>query len=79
MAEQLDANQRFAIRLRRLREARGWPVTELARRAHVRDTYLIDVERGRVNATLDKGAMIAAALEVDLEDMIAPLASGELS
>lgn len=72
MPEQLDANQRFAIRLRQRREELGWTVAELARRAGVNSAYLRSVERGETNASLDKGAMIAAALGMDLAHMIRP-------
>ena len=73
MPEQLDANQRFAVRVRRLREKKGWTRAALARRARVNPSYLRSIEMGEVNTSLDKGAQIAAALGVPLEDMIKPL------
>jgi len=72
LPEKLDANQRFAKRVRRRREELGWTVTELARRAGVNREYLRSIERGEVNTSLDKGVMIAWALGKGIEDMIAP-------
>ena len=72
MPEELDANGLFALRLRSRRVELGWTMTELANRAGVSGEYISLIEEGKVNTSLDKGFQLAAAVGLDLADMIAP-------
>jgi transcriptional regulator with XRE-family HTH domain len=54
------------IRVQELREAKGWNQAELARRAKVRPSTLVDMEKGRTNRIdLDVLERLADALDVD--------------
>jgi transcriptional regulator with XRE-family HTH domain len=54
------------IRIQELREAKGWSQAELARRANVRPSTLVDMEKGRAGRVgLDVLERLADALEVD--------------
>lgn len=56
----------ITLRVRELREARGWSQAELARQAGIRPSTLSAIENGQTNGvdfkTLEK---LAGALEVD--------------
>ncbi len=54
------------LRIRELREAKGWSQDELARRAHVRQATISNFERGKTRSVdLDVLDRIATALRVD--------------
>ncbi|MGH3443268.1 MAG: helix-turn-helix domain-containing protein [Nitriliruptorales bacterium] len=60
---------RFA--LRRIRERSGMSASELARRAHISHGTLLDIESGRRNGSPSMLRRIAAALKVELVDILA--------
>lgn len=66
----------ITLRVRELREARGWSQAELARRAGIRPSTLSAIENGQTKGvdfdTLEK---LARALEVDPGFLIAKRAS----
>ena len=49
-------------RIRRLREERGWSLTELAERAGISRSYLYQIERGESTPTQEKIDQLAKAL-----------------
>ncbi len=54
------------LRIRELREAKGWSQDELAQRAHVRQATISNFERGKTRSVdLDVLDRIATALRVD--------------
>lgn len=73
----LDREERAdhaGARLRTLREQRGCSQAELARRSGVRRTYLIALERGQHDPTLDTLQRLAAGLGMDVADLVRALA-----
>ncbi len=66
----MDGRTRVAWNLRRLRTARGLSQESLAVDADVDRTYVSGIERGTFNPTLDLLERVAAALGVDLVDLV---------
>jgi transcriptional regulator with XRE-family HTH domain len=66
----MDVRLRVGLNVQALRRQRGLSQEELAHQAEVHQTYLSGVERGRRNPSLLVLARIAAALQVDLEDLM---------
>jgi transcriptional regulator with XRE-family HTH domain len=62
--------RRFAARLRELRRARGMTQAELARLAHVTTTYIGRLENEGAAPGIDLVARLAAALGVELADLL---------
>jgi transcriptional regulator with XRE-family HTH domain len=54
----------ISLRIRELREARGWSQAELAERAGVRQATISTLETGKARRLLDVLERIAEALEV---------------
>lgn len=71
----MDGRTRVAWNLRRLRTARGLSQESLAVDANVDRTYVSGIERGTFNPTLDLLERVAAALGVDLVDLVSEPAS----
>jgi transcriptional regulator with XRE-family HTH domain len=65
----MDVRLRVGLNVQALRRHRGLSQEELAHQAELHQTYLSGVERGRRNPSLLVLARIAAALQVDLEDL----------
>lgn len=64
---------RTGLRVRRLREARGWAQAELARRANLGQAHISLLESGaRRNPTADTLQRLAKALGVPIETLLAP-------
>ncbi len=64
-------NMRFGMRLRRLREARGWTQAALARRVDVTEPYISMLETGaKCNPTLALVKKLARALGVTLAELV---------
>ena len=64
--------KRLGRRLLQLRAERRLTQEELAGRAGLAPKYLGEVERGRANISVDRLDRLAAALEVDPVDLLAP-------
>ncbi|MFQ6035727.1 MAG: helix-turn-helix domain-containing protein [Sedimentisphaerales bacterium] len=62
--------KRFAQRVRALRVENGWTQEELARRADLHRTYIGSIERYERNVSLLNVERIAAALKVDVKDLL---------
>lgn len=61
---------RVGLNVRDLRRGRDLTQEEVAHRADVNQTYLSDVERGKRNPSILVLSRIAAALSVDIEDLV---------
>ena len=66
-----DDRTPLSVRLKALRERRGWSVAETARRAGVSVSMLWKVENGKTELTYSKLAMLAAGLEVPVGELFA--------
>lgn len=62
--EETAHRRRFGDRVRQLRTERGWSQEQLAERAQLHRTYVVQVERGHRNASLDVIEALAVALSV---------------
>lgn len=60
----------FGVRLRALREARGWTQAELADRADIGSATIYRIETGLHAAGLDVLACLAEALEMTLAELL---------
>ena len=67
-----SARTRLARHLRSLRAARGLSQEALADLALLHRTYVGSIERCERNVSLDNIERLAAALEVDICDLLAP-------
>lgn len=56
----------IGARIKELRINKGLKVIELAKKAHISQPYLSDIERGRTTPSLDKLASICTALEITI-------------
>ena len=64
----------LGVRLRAVREGRGWTQARLAEAIGRGSEYLSKIERGRVRIQLEDLGKIAAALEVAVADLVAGVA-----
>ncbi|SRR5690606_9230015 len=55
-------------RIRNLRIAKDWKVSELAKKAYISQSYLSDIEKGRTAPSLDKLSSICEALGISLSE-----------
>jgi len=62
--------QRVGLRLRKLRERRGWSQEEFADICGLHRTYVGSVERGERNLTLNSLQTLAKALKVRMADIL---------
>ena len=67
----VDDKKLLAVRLKALRERRGWSIAETARRADVSVSMLWKVENGQTELTYSKLAKLAAGLEVPIGELFA--------
>lgn len=67
------ARERLAQNLRRKRLARGVTQEDLAARAGITQTFLSQLEGGKRNVSLDTVERLANALEIDINDLLAPV------
>ena len=70
MASPEDTAEALARNLRRLRGARGLTLEELAKRAGISRSMLIQIEQQRVNPTLAILVRLAQALDVGLAELV---------
>lgn len=66
----MDAGQRLAENVRRLRQQRGWSQEELAHRAKRHRTFISQIERKIKSPTLETVEHIAAAFGVQIGDLV---------
>ena len=62
--------RKFGLRVRQLREARGWSQEDLAEKADLHRTYVSGIERGTRNPTLTVLARIAGGLGMTLDELL---------
>lgn len=67
-----SARERLARRLRSLRAERGLSQEALAELAELHRTYVGSIERQERNVSLDNVERLAAALEVDIVQLLTP-------
>lgn len=67
-----EVQARFAYRTFKARAAKGWSQEELAERVGTGQSNISDIEHAVGNPTLKTMARIAAALEVDIVDLLRP-------
>jgi transcriptional regulator with XRE-family HTH domain len=69
-ARSVSSNQRVAVALRRLREARRLSQEDFAARCGLHRTYVGAIERAEGNITLDTLDRVAAALGVPAAELL---------
>lgn len=67
--EETAHRRRFGDRVRQLRTDRGWSQEQLAEKAQLHRTYVVEVERGHRNASLDVIEALAVALGVGAAEL----------
>ena len=65
----IKAKEQLGLRIRFLRQQKGFSQEELAFRAHINKNYLSDLENGRRNPTLDILNRLVFALEITLSEL----------
>ena len=68
----IPAKVRFGMVLRRAREEMNISQEELAENANLHRTYIGQVERGERNISIDNMEKLAAAVKLNLWDMLRP-------
>ncbi len=63
--------ERFGVAVRQLRMQNGWSQGQLAERSNLDRSYVGEIERGRVIASILTAEKLASALEVDVADLLA--------
>jgi transcriptional regulator with XRE-family HTH domain len=63
--------RQFGQAVRRLREQLHWSQERLAAEADLNRSYVGEIERGSVTASIATAAKLAAALEVSLSELLA--------
>ena len=66
----MDIRERLGRNVRRLREAKGWSQERLAERADMDRSYITGIEVGARNPSLKALERLAAALSVQLGDLV---------
>jgi len=69
----------LGLKLRALRDGRGWTLQELARRAGMAISYLSEIEKGKKYPKPEKLLALAGALGVGFEELVSPRVAEELS
>jgi transcriptional regulator with XRE-family HTH domain len=72
MPRRMTARLTFASNLRKVRTANGLSQEKLADLCDLHRTYVSSVERGERNITVDNMERLAAALGVDIRDLLKP-------
>lgn len=67
-----DIRTRFGLRVRQLRNERGWSQEDFADRAGIHRTYVGSIERGEQNISLVNIEKLAGTLGVSLAELFAP-------
>jgi transcriptional regulator with XRE-family HTH domain len=61
---------RFGLRIRRLRQARGWSFTYLAEHSGLAKNTIVEVEGGRSEARLNTIAALAGSFDRTLSELL---------
>jgi transcriptional regulator with XRE-family HTH domain len=62
--------ERFGVAVRQLRVQNGWSQGQLAERSDLDRSYVGEIERGRVIASIVTAEKLAAALEIDVATLL---------
>ena len=62
--------RKFGLRVRQLREVRGWSQEDLAEKADLHRTYVSGIERGTRNPTLTVLGRIAGGFGMTLDELL---------
>jgi transcriptional regulator with XRE-family HTH domain len=61
---------RFGLRLRQLRQQRGWTQVVMAEKVGIDRSYISDMERGKKNVCLPTLEVLALAFEVTISQLL---------
>lgn len=75
--ERSDLYARIGRMIGEIRRARGWTQEQLAEAASIETSYLARIEGGARRATLEKLAAIAAALDVEIVQLLSVASASE--
>ena len=64
----MDIKQKFGLRLKDLRKAKGLSQEKLANLAEIDRTYLPTIEKGQRNVSIEIIEKLAIALEINIKD-----------
>jgi transcriptional regulator with XRE-family HTH domain len=62
--------RQLAVRIKMLREARGWTQEQLAERAAIQRSYLGDLELGRRNPSVRTLVKVSNAFGIDVSELL---------
>ncbi len=65
-----DLVETFGIAVRQLREGRRWSQEQLAERSNLNRSYVGEIERGRVIASILTAQKLAHALEINIASLL---------
>ena len=63
-------SSRFGVRLRELRQRKGWTQVYMALHLGIDRTFISDVERGRKSISLSLLEIVALGLEISLSELL---------
>jgi transcriptional regulator with XRE-family HTH domain len=66
----MELHEKFGIRLRQLRKAKGWSLLELSVRSNINHNYLCDLENGRRNPTLMILGRLSSAFDITVSSLL---------
>ena len=66
----MDIKLQFGMRLRYLREQKGWSQEALALNSNINKNYISDLENGRRNPTLEILERLAVAFDIPLSELL---------
>ncbi|MGI4813817.1 MAG: helix-turn-helix domain-containing protein [Janthinobacterium lividum] len=69
--------RQFGLKIRQLRDARGWSQEELAARAELNRSYVGEIERGAAIASIVTAEKLAHALELPVGQLLSPFPGSE--
>jgi transcriptional regulator with XRE-family HTH domain len=72
----MDVRQRLAANVKRLRRQTGLSQESFANEHGIDRTYISGIERGARNPTITVVERLAAALHVDVQELLAPIRHG---
>lgn len=64
----MDIKQKFGLRLKELRKAKGLSQEKLANLAEIDRTYLPTIEKGQRNVSIEVIEKLAVALEINIKE-----------
>jgi len=65
----MNLKEKFGIKIRTIRELKGYSIEYLANIANIDRTYISDIEKGKRNVSLLIIEKLAKALEVNIQEL----------